>query len=61
MSFCVRDPVTLGPALWVGTAVTEVTSLSKISEVQLAADVPEMRTETFLASPCFNGNGDLPQ
>ena len=57
----VREIVTLGPALAVRTQVTEVTSTSLSSAVQFVADAPEESGETFLACPCFNGNGKVPR
>jgi len=39
--------VTLGPAPWVGTAVTEVTSMPMGSEVQFVEDVPGSEQKRF--------------
>jgi hypothetical protein len=53
--------VTLGPPVRFGVAVTEVTSISMISELQFFPEAPEDCQETFLACSCFNGEGNLAQ
>lgn len=47
------EHVTLGPALWVSRSVTEVTSISMISEVQFVADVPRKVSRNVSAGPVF--------
>jgi hypothetical protein len=51
MSFCARGRcprnVTLGPALRVRTAVTEVTFTSMVSAVKFVADAPESEPGRF--------------